>query len=178
LDFLYADLLEGDVGAAEREIPDLSEALEGAKGFHQFLWSIRLIAARTETAFLAGRHEDALSFGQTAIEEAERFGRRKYDCLVRVPLARSLVAAGRPEEAVDALTRAIVEAERLGHLPSRWPALTALAEAKAALGDEQAADDARAAAIRSVEEFAGGLTDAHRATLLSRRDVSALISAS
>jgi class 3 adenylate cyclase/tetratricopeptide (TPR) repeat protein len=177
LDLLFADLVDGDVGAADREIPDLGEALEGAKGFHQFLWSIRLIAARTETAFLAGRHEDALSFGQTAIAEAERFGRRKYDCLVRVPFARSLVATGRLEEAVDVLTRAIVEAERLGHLPSRWPALTALAEAKAALGDEQAADDARAAAIRSVEEFADGLTDAHRATLLSRRDVSALMSA-
>jgi hypothetical protein len=53
--------------------------------------------------------------------------------------------------------------------------LGALAEAKAALGDEQAADDARAAAIRSVEEFAGGLTDAHRAALRSRRDVAALM---
>jgi tetratricopeptide (TPR) repeat protein len=176
LDLLYADLLEGDVGAAERTIPDLAEALEGAKGFHQFLWSIRLMAARTETAFLAGRHDDAISFGQTAVAEAQRFGRRKYDCLVRVPLARSLVATRRPKEAIDVLTPAVVEAERLGHLPSRWAALGALAEAKAALGDEQAAADARAAAIRSVEEMASGLTNAHRAALLSRRDVAALMS--
>jgi class 3 adenylate cyclase/tetratricopeptide (TPR) repeat protein len=176
LDLLYTDLLAGDAGAAEGEIPDLAEALEGAKGFHQFLWTIRLVAARSETAFQAGRYEDAISFGRTAIEEAERFGRRKYDCLVRVPLARSLVATGRPDEAVEVVTRAVVEAERLGHLPSRWPALAALAEAKAAVGDEQAADDAVAAARRSVDEFAGGLTDAHRAALFGRRDVAHLTS--
>jgi tetratricopeptide (TPR) repeat protein len=176
LDLLYANLVAGDAGAAEREIPDLAEALEGAKGFHQFLWSIRLLTAQTETAFLAGRYDEAISFGQTTLAEAERFSRRKYDCMARVPLARSLVATGRAEEAVDVLTRAIVEAERLGHQPSRWPALAALAEAKAALGDEQAADDARAAAIRSVDEFASGLTDAHRASLFARPDVAHLTS--
>jgi hypothetical protein len=136
LDLLFADLLAGDVGAAERDIPDLAGALEGAKGFHQFLWSNRLMAARTEAAVIAGRHDDAISFGQTALAEAERFGRRKYDCLVRVPLAHSLVATGRPEEALDA----------------------------------------RAAARRSIEEFASGLTDAHRAALLSRREVAPLMS--
>jgi class 3 adenylate cyclase/tetratricopeptide (TPR) repeat protein len=176
LDLLFADLLEGNVGAAERDIPDLADALEGAKGFHQFLWSIRLLTAQTETAFLAGRHDDAISFGQTTLGEAERFGRRKYDCMVRVPLARALVAAGRPEDAVEVVTRAVVEAERLGHLPSRWAALAALAEAKTALGDEQAADDAVAAARRSVDEFAGGLTDAHRTSLFARADVAHLTS--
>ena len=175
LDLLWADLADGEVGAVERAIPDLAEALETAKGFHQFLWSIRLLVARAEAARLAGRHEEAISFARTALTEAERFGRRKYDCIVRVPLARALVATGRSEEAVEVVTRAVVEAERLGHLPSRWPALSALAEAKIALGDEEGADDARVAAVRSVEEFAEGLADAHRATLLKRPDVIALM---
>ena len=61
LDLLYTDLLAGDVGAAERTIPDLAVALEGAKGFHQFLWSIRLAVARAEAARLAGRHDEAIS---------------------------------------------------------------------------------------------------------------------
>ena len=130
LDLLYADLSAGDVGAAERTIPDLGEALDGAKGFHQFLWSIRLAAARAEAARLAGRHDEAISFAWTALSATERFGRRKYDCLVRVPLARALVATGRPKEAVDVVGRAIVEAERLGHLPSHWLALSALARRK------------------------------------------------
>jgi tetratricopeptide (TPR) repeat protein len=139
LDLLYADLLEGEVGAVEGAIPGLTEALETAKGFHQFLWSIRLQAARAEASRLAGHHEDAISFARTALTAAEGFGRRKYDCLVRVPLAHSLVATGRPEEAVDVVGHAIVEAERLGHLPSRWLALSALAEARTALGDVERA---------------------------------------
>jgi class 3 adenylate cyclase/tetratricopeptide (TPR) repeat protein len=176
LDLLYADLMHGDVGAAERAIPDLAEVLETAKGFHQFLWSIRLLSARADAAQLAGRHEDAISFGQTALTEAERFGRPKYDCIARVPLARALIATGRPEDAVEVVTRAVTEAERLGHLPSRWPALSVLAEARTALGDEQAADDARVAAVRSIEAFASGLAETHRATLLERPDVVGLMS--
>jgi hypothetical protein len=97
-------------------------------------------------------------------------------CGASLTHACDVVATGRPEEATEVLTHAVVEAERLGHLPSRWPALSALAEAEAALGDEAAALDARAAAVRSVEEFASGLTEAHRAALLSRPDVVALIS--
>jgi len=176
LDLLYTDLAAGDVGAVEAAIPDLAQALGSAKGFHQFLWSIRLLAARAEVARMAGRHEDAISFAQTALEETERYGRRKYDCIVRVPLARALVASGRPMDAVEVVTRAVVEAERLGHLPSRWPALSALAEARTALGDEAGADDARVAAVRSIEEFADGLTDGHRDTLRARPDVAALLS--
>ncbi len=176
LDLLYADLADEDAAAAERAIPDLADVLEGAKGFHQFLWSIRLLVARAEAARLAGRHDDAVSFAHTALEETGRFGRRKYDCLVRVPLGRALLATGRPEEAAEVVTRAVLEAERLGHLPSRWPALAALGEAKAALGDDDAAADARAAAVRTVEEFADGLSEGRRATLLSRRDVVELTS--
>jgi class 3 adenylate cyclase/tetratricopeptide (TPR) repeat protein len=175
LDLLYADLMDGDVGAAERVIPDLAEAVEDAKGFHQFLWSIRLVVARADAALLAGGHDDAISFAHTALRATERFGRPKYDCLARVPLARALLATGRPEEAAEVVTRAVIEAERLGHLPSRWPALAALADTRAALGEEAAAADERAVAIRSVEEFAMGLSGAHRATIWSRPDVVALI---
>lgn len=176
LDLLYADLMDGEAGAAELAIPGLADAVEGAKGFHQFLWSIRLMVARAEVAPLAGRHEDAISFARAALAEAERFGRRKYAALVRVPLGRALLATGRAEEAADMLTRAVLEAERLGHLPSHWPALAALSDAKAALGDDDAAADARAAAIRSVDEFGSRLTDGHRASLRRRPDVVALMS--
>jgi class 3 adenylate cyclase/tetratricopeptide (TPR) repeat protein len=176
LDLLFSDLMEGEAGAAERVIPRLTEALEGAKGFHQFLWSIRLMAARAEAALLAGRPEDTISFARAALAEAEQFGRRKYECLVRVPLGRALLATGRAHDAADVLTRAVLEAERLGHLPSRWPALAALADAKAALRDNDAASDARAAALSSVQEFGDRLTDSHRVSLMARPDIVALMS--
>jgi hypothetical protein len=162
--------------AVERTIPDLAEALEGAKGFHQFLWSIRLTTARANAAELAGRHEDTIIFAETALADAARFGRPKYDCLVRVPLTKALIATGRPQDAVEVVTRAVAEAERLGHQPSRWSALAALAEARSALGEDEAAGDAHLAAARSIEEFASGLSDAHRKALLERSDVAALLS--
>jgi len=176
LDLVYADLMDGDAGAAERAIPALAEALGSAKGFHQFLWSIRLMVARADTALLAGRHDDAISFAREGLAEAERFGRRKYAALVRVPLGRALLATEHREEAAAVLTGAVLEAERLGHLPSRWPALAALADARSALGDDAGAADAHAAAVRSVEEFAGRLADTHRASLMRRPDVVALSS--
>ena len=152
---------------------DLVGALEDAKGFHQFLWSIRLTVARAETARLARRHDEAIQLAHAALEEAGRFGRRKYECLARTPLARALLSTGRAEEAADVATRGVVEAERLGHLPSRWPALAVLADAKAALGDDDAAADAHGAAVRNIEEFAAGLSEARRAALLARPDVVA-----
>jgi class 3 adenylate cyclase/tetratricopeptide (TPR) repeat protein len=175
LDLLYADLMDGEIGRVERVIPDLAEAIEDVKGFHLFLWSIRLLVARAEAAVLAGRHDEAISVAKEALDAAARFGRPKYDCLVRVPLARALLATGRAKEAADVATRAVIEAERLGHLPSRWRALAMLADAKADLGENDAASDARAAAVRSVEEFANSLSEAHRSALRSRPDVLALI---
>jgi tetratricopeptide (TPR) repeat protein len=176
LDLLYADLMDGQTDAAELAIPPLGEALGGAKGFHQFLWSIRLTVAHAETAFLVGRHDEAISLAHAALAETERFGRRKYAALVRVPLGRALLATGRAEEADRELARAVLDTERLGHLPSHWPALAALAEAKAAAGDDAGADEARAAAVRSVELFGSRLTEAHRASLMRRSDVAALMS--
>ncbi len=176
LDLLNADLLAGETGAAELAIPDLAEALEGAKGFHQFLWSIRLTVARAETALQAGRHDEAISLAHDALAETERFGRRKYEAAVRVSLGRALLATGKAEQAADVLTRAVLESERLGHLPSHWPALSALADVKATLGDDAGAADARGAAVRSVEAFGSSLSDAHRASLMQRRDVIALTS--
>ena len=163
--------MDGDAGAAERAIPDLVGALEDAKGFHQFLWSIRLTVARAETARLAGRYDEAIAFAHTALAETSRFGRRKYDCLVRIPLARALLSTGRAEEAADVAARAALEAERLGHLPSRWPALATLADVKAALGDDDAAAEAHGAAVRSIEEFADGLSEARRAAFMARPEV-------
>ncbi len=175
LDLLYADLMDGEAGAAERMISDLAGSIEGAKGFHQFLWSIRLLVARAEGARLAGRNEDAISFARAALTDAARFERRKYACIVRVPLGRALLATGRADEAADVLTRAVLEAERLGHAPSRWPALSALAEAKAALGDDEAAANAHAAAARTVEEFADGLSEARATALRARPEVVTLL---
>ena len=118
LDLLYADLMDGDVGAAERTIPDLVGRSRSAKGFHQFLWSIRLTVARAEAARLAGRTTMPISFARTRRSRrpvASAVGSTTASSGSRSP-ARSSRPAG-PRRPSRSLRRAIVEAERLGHLP-------------------------------------------------------------
>jgi class 3 adenylate cyclase/tetratricopeptide (TPR) repeat protein len=174
LDLLYADLMDGDAGAAEREIPDLLEAIEGAKGFHGWLWSIRIGTARVETALLAERWDDVLALGREALDRADRIGRRKYAIRIRTAIGRALAATGRGEDASVMLALAVSEAERLGHVPSLWPSLLALADTRAKLGDEEGAADALARANRAVNDFGVNLSDERRATLMTRADLSAL----
>jgi class 3 adenylate cyclase/tetratricopeptide (TPR) repeat protein len=174
LDLLYLDLLEGDVGAVELAVPDLVDALEGTKGFHQWLWSIRLATARAEAALLAGHAEEAAAFARDALDQSERIGRRKYVCRSRTALGRALLDQGTYKEAATFLHTASSEAEALGHLPSAWSALASLAEARAALGDDGAADAAASAARAAVETFAAGLGDAYRDVFLARPEVITL----
>jgi hypothetical protein len=174
LDLLYLDLLEGDVGAAELAIPDLVEALEGTKGFHQWLWSIRLATARAEAALLAGHVEEAAEFARDALDESERIGRRKYVCRARTALGRAQSGLRRHEEAATSLQTAASEAEALGHLPSQWSSLASLATARAALGDDHAAQTAAGAARAAVETFGAGLDERHRDLFFARPEVLTL----
>jgi class 3 adenylate cyclase/tetratricopeptide (TPR) repeat protein len=174
LDLLYIDLMEGDVRAVELAIPDLVDALEGTKGFHQWLWSIRLATARAEAALLAGHAEEAAGFARDALDESDRIGRRKYVCRARTALGRALSELGRYGEAATALQTAASEAEALGHLPSAWSSLASLADARAALGDDQAAHAAASAARAALEAFAAGLHGPHRDVLFARQEVIAL----
>jgi class 3 adenylate cyclase/tetratricopeptide (TPR) repeat protein len=174
LDLLYLDLLEGDVGAVELAIPGLVDALEGTKGFHQWLWSIRLATARSEAALLARHAEEAAGSARDAMKQSERIGRRKYVCRARTTLGRALSELGRSREAATSLQRASQEAEALGHLPSQWSALASLADARAALGDDQAAETAASAARAAVQLFAAGLQGPHRDALFARPEVIAL----
>ncbi len=174
LDLLFTDLMEGKVGAAESAIPDLVEASERTKGFHQWLWSIRLATGRAETALLAGRPEEAAAHAGVALELAERFRRRKYATRAKIVMGRAFSALGLHEEAVASLVTASSEAETLGHLPSSWAALAALSDARIALGDERAAETAASAGRDTVERFAGTLDAAHRDCLFARPEVTTL----
>lgn len=178
LDLLFTDLMDGEIGRAEREIPDLREALEGTKGFHQWLWSIRLSTARAEAALLAGRAEEAAGIAGEALELAERIGRRKYVCRARTALGSALLELGREEDAAISLQQAVSEAEQLGHLPSVWPALGLLATTRMRLGDDQAAEETTSAARAAVEAFGAGLSDGHRETLFARPEVQVITSTS
>jgi tetratricopeptide (TPR) repeat protein len=177
IDLLFADLASGKVGDAEAAVPGLLEAVEKTKGWHEWLWSIRVTEARAETALASGRYEEAAALARQAIEEALGPHRVKYACLARTVSGRALLALGRAEEAAGVLSHAVEEAERLGHAPSLWPALAGLAEALERLGREEEAAEALHHADTSIEHMAGRLTEDRQHILRARPDVAAILDA-
>jgi tetratricopeptide (TPR) repeat protein len=167
IDILVIDLLRGDVGAAETAWPGLWDSAVQTKGWHQWLWTTRLLHAKAEIALASSRFDDAVAYARDAIVEAERYERRKYAQASRATLGRALHALGRPDDAVVELRDAVRRAEELIHPPAVWSSAAALARALADTGDDTAADEAAAAARRALVAFAAGLSETRRERFLA-----------
>jgi class 3 adenylate cyclase/tetratricopeptide (TPR) repeat protein len=175
IDLLFIDILEGEIGRAEATLPELLDAAEKTKGWHQWLWTVRLLEARAEAELAAGRPDEAVDTAQEAVRQTLGPGRVKYACRSRTVMGQALLALGRSQEAVDPFRLAVSDAERLGHGPSLWPALEGLATALAAAGDDGEAEAAHARARRAVEDFAAPLAEERRAALLASPQVVSIL---
>jgi class 3 adenylate cyclase/tetratricopeptide (TPR) repeat protein len=162
IDLLMIDLLLGDVGAAERALPALAEGVKETRGWHQWLWTGRLVHARAEIELAAGRHDSAVERAREALATAERYRRAKYVAASRRTLATALLAAGRPADAADEAARALAAAERLHHPPSMWQAAATLARARAVAGDDDGAEESSRVVRATIERFAAHLSEERR----------------
>jgi class 3 adenylate cyclase/tetratricopeptide (TPR) repeat protein len=177
IDLLFADIAEGKVGKGEKALPELFDAAERTKGWHQWLWMGRLEQARADLAVGAGRWEEAAEAAETALRRAGDSGRLKYRCLARTTRGRAMLGLGRPKEAEEDFREAASDGDRLRHAPSLWPALAGLSEALAAAGREAEAGEARLRAREALSGFAAGLSEEHRRSLGSTAQVAELLSA-
>jgi tetratricopeptide (TPR) repeat protein len=175
VDLLFADLLEGELGTAERKLPELLEAAARTHGWHQWLWADRLAVARAEIYLGRDEWEKAAEAAQEAVNVSLGPGRLKYACRSRSALGRALAGMGRADEAIEPLRQAVADAEQLEHQPSRWMSRAALAEVLGRLGRLDEADDERERAATIVRDFVGGLTDEHGAHVLSLPDISSVL---
>jgi class 3 adenylate cyclase/tetratricopeptide (TPR) repeat protein len=178
IDLAVLDLLEGELGRVETALPQLFAAAEGTKGWHQWLWTMRLGELRARLALAAGRADEAAKMAEEAIGLALGPGRVKYVCLSRLVLARALLELGRPADAEQAFRQAAALAEQLGHAPSLWPALAGLSESLAALGREDEAQESRTSAHATALDFAATLGEERRPRLLSMPDVASILRSS
>ena len=167
IDLLVLDLVEGNVGAAQRRLPDVLAATEAIKGFHRWLFAGRLAEARSRVELLANRPEQAVVAANESLREALAQGRLKYSSRSRAALGDALLGIGRVEDAARAFSEAVVDAEQLGHAPSLWPALFGLARAHELLGREAQAFESRTRARETIETFARSLSEQRRATFLA-----------
>jgi tetratricopeptide (TPR) repeat protein len=178
IDLAVLDLLEGELGRVEAALPALFEAAEGTKGWHQWLWTMRLAELRAHLALASGQPADAATMAEEAIALALRPGRVKYACWSRLVLGRALLQMNRAAEAEQAFRGARADAERLGHAPSVWPALAGVADSLRTLGRDAEADEASALASRTIHDFAGTLTQERRSRLLSMSEVASILRSS
>jgi class 3 adenylate cyclase/tetratricopeptide (TPR) repeat protein len=175
IDLLLLDLMAGDVGRAESAWPSLWEAAAETKGWHQWLWTTRLLHAKAEIALGAGRAELALDAALEALASAERYRRRKYVQASRLSLGRALHELGRIEDALAELGRALPGAQELAHPPTLWSTAVALARVRADADDDEGAEDAYALARRTLDQFAAGLSETRRERFLASSHLEAEI---
>jgi class 3 adenylate cyclase/tetratricopeptide (TPR) repeat protein len=167
VDLLFTDLAEGEVGRAQAAWPALWEATQNLKGFHQWLVSGRLEAARAEILLRCGDHESAATEATQALASATRRGRRKYEVAARIILAEALMNLGRSADGIAQGRAALSVAELLGHPPTHWRAAATLSRLLASAGDEEGAHEAQAGMRHVVERFAAGLSEPRRAAFLN-----------
>jgi class 3 adenylate cyclase/tetratricopeptide (TPR) repeat protein len=126
-DLLGAQLLLGDLGRVEMDLPGTFEDALAVKGWEHWLVSGRLLAYRAELELEAGRYDDAVTWARRAIESARAVHRRKYEEIALTTLGRALTAQGLADEAAVELRSAVEIADALGSPLIRWQSRAALA---------------------------------------------------
>jgi class 3 adenylate cyclase/tetratricopeptide (TPR) repeat protein len=176
IDLLFADLEDGEIGAAEGAWPALWEAALASKSFHRWLMPGRLTTARAQIELGLGRTEAAAETAVVGITAARRNGRLKYEVASRLVLGAALAAMGRLGDAAGELRQALGDADRLGHPPSRWRAALALTRILAAMGNDNGAATVASTAADTVRQFADTLAEPDRATFLGASTVAEVLS--
>lgn len=171
IDLALIDLLQGEVGRAEQQMPALFEGVESSHGWHQWLWTGRLVDMEALIALESGRHEEAVSKASEALVYLNRYPRPKYEARASTTLGRALLELRREDEAAAAFQRAARLAEDLRQPALLWPALGGLGAAHEAIGHEQEAETARRRAHETIEHIGSELAQERRTAFLDLPEV-------
>ncbi|MDP9435461.1 MAG: AAA family ATPase [Actinomycetota bacterium] len=115
IDLMFNLTRRGDVGRTESLLDDVASAVMEGQGWHGWLWRLRFVELRAETAAARGDHARAAELARESIAQSRAKRRGKYEAYARVTLARSLAAQGRKREALGELYAATAIAGRLGN---------------------------------------------------------------
>ena len=178
IDLIFTDLLEGEVGRAQRDWPALWEAAAKGGAWNEWLGTGRLAVARAEIALRAEGPEQAVEEAHRAIALAQQGRRLKYETMARMILGEALVALGRREEGLAELRTAVDGADRLGTPSGRWQARAALGKALYSTGDDAGAAVAYGEAAKLIRGFAATLTEDHATSFLNAPPITDVLSAS
>ncbi|HTG46796.1 MAG TPA: AAA family ATPase [Actinomycetota bacterium] len=164
-DLLLADLMAGDVGAAQAGWPEVWDAAINGAAWRPWLGGCRLSLIRARIAREAEGPDATAGHALDAIARAQRATRPKYEAAARTLLGEAFVSLGRREDGLTEVRAATEIAERLGGATPRWQTWAARSRIAYATGDD---DDAAAAAARAreiLQTWLATLTAEHAASV-------------
>jgi tetratricopeptide (TPR) repeat protein len=114
IDLIVNYTRRGDVGRTAPLVDEVAAGAARAAGFHGWLWSLRLAAARAEIALAQGQAEEAIRLASEAITQCRARGRVKYEVLSLITRGEALSMLGRTHEAITDVQRAVALARPVG----------------------------------------------------------------
>jgi DNA-binding winged helix-turn-helix (wHTH) protein/tetratricopeptide (TPR) repeat protein len=165
IDLLLSYARQGNPERAEPLLREVDEAMAKARGWHEWLFRLRLEQARAELALARGDWAMAITRATSAIQQSRRVARGKYEAAGLTVRAQGLQAIGRPREAVRDANLASSVARRVGD-----PALQVriLASLLCIIGDDELLQEVRAIIAKVRAALPAGSRQAFEAAPLVR----------
>jgi len=146
LDLLLIDIRRGHIGSAENRVAAAEQTLATTRGFHGWVWAMRVTLAHAQLALIKGDPDLAFATASSLVEEAKRTGRVKYEVAAMRVVADALVAKQQPDEAMTVLRTAATRVRTI-----TYPALTIdVAGDLLALGEDAEIAAVGKAAVQSI----------------------------
>jgi class 3 adenylate cyclase/tetratricopeptide (TPR) repeat protein len=108
IDLLFNFARSGEVGEAEALIDEVAVPVKQTKGWHGWLWRIRLSQAQAEISLVQGDGEKAIQFADKSLYQSQETGRIKYQAAALETRGKALVLMGKKRnEGIADLQKAI-----------------------------------------------------------------------
>jgi DNA-binding winged helix-turn-helix (wHTH) protein/tetratricopeptide (TPR) repeat protein len=114
IDLLMSFARQGNPGRAEQLLPEVEEAVARARGWHEWMFRMRLEQAHAELALARGDWSTAITCATSAIEQSRTVARGKYESAALAVRAQGLQACGRTREAILDANTAWEKARKVG----------------------------------------------------------------
>jgi len=114
IDLLMSFARQGNPGRAEPLMPKIEEAVVKARGWHEWMFRLRLEHARAELALARGEWSTAIACATAVMKQSRVAGRGKYEAAALAVRAQALQASGKTREAMLDAKSAGEKARKLG----------------------------------------------------------------
>lgn len=114
IDLLMLFARQGNPGRAESLLQEVEDAVVHARGWHEWLFRMRLEQAQAELALARGDWTTAITRATSAMKQSQAVGRGKYEAAALAVRAQALQACGKTRQAMLDANAAWEKAEKVG----------------------------------------------------------------